>query len=178
MSSLRKPLRARESGGLGLLVFGFGGMQIFEARAGLQQRKTLARGFGSLCCCIALVAGVVELLARDGVCGDQLFHALVGDFGVGCVGSGGGVVGLGLIDLLAARAVAGCFQRGLLRMRRGFGLGDLFGAIAAQHLVEVGLRLLKRCLGLRALRLQFIAFETDECRSCLDDLALFDRNLR
>ena len=65
----------------------------------------------------------------------------------------------------------------LLRTCGSFGLGNLLRTIAAQHLVEIGLRLLKRRLCLRPLRLEFVTFETYQGRSSFYDLALFHRNL-
>jgi hypothetical protein len=75
----------------------------------------LARGFGTLLGGVAFVAGVVELLARDGVCGDQLLHAMKRNFGVDGIGLGGGKVGLGLRDFLHARAILGLLGGGVLR---------------------------------------------------------------
>ena len=101
----------------------------------------LPRGLGPFLRGIALVARVVELLARDGVGGDQLLHALEEGFGVDGVGLCGGKVGLRLIEFFFARAVFGFFKRGRLRLGVGLGLLDLFGTIAAHQPSQIGLRL-------------------------------------
>ncbi len=166
---------ARKDGsGLGLAVAGFCDAKVFGAGSSLKQCETLACGFGALGSGIALVAGVVELLARDSVGGDELFHADEEGLRVDGLGLGGGVVRLSLLKLFGPRAVAGFFKGGGLGSCGGLGLFDLFGTIAAEHAIEVGLGLQDGCGGLCALSFQLIALEADEKGAGGDVLAFFD----
>ena len=116
------------------------------------------------------------MLARDGVGGDELLHALVKDLGIRGVGLGSSIIGLGLIDFLTAGTVLSGVKGGFLGACSGFGLRNFFRPVATQHLVEVGLGLLDGRLSLRALGFEFIALEADENGASFDDLSFFNGN--
>ena len=167
-------LAGEDGGCIGLAGTGFGGAQIFRACAGLEKSEALAGGLGAFASGVALVAGVVELLAGDDVAGGELLHAMEVGVGVEGVGLGSCVVGLGLVELFGARPVFGFVEGGGLDAGRGFGLLDFFRTIAAEHAIEAGAGLIDSGGSLRALGFQFIAFEADEEGAGGDVLAFFD----